>query len=681
MGAIASANGHPGPDVVQLGRGCTYKLTVANNHWYGPNALPAIASDVTIQGNGSKILRDSSALPPNFRFFFVGANPKSASTLNYVSPGPGRLTLRDLTLDGGSAKGGDTNFGGAGAGLGGAIFSQGALVIERSLLIDNRAQGGSAGNASFGGSGGGGGIGTDATAANADGGGFGAGAFGGAAGGSGDATNGAGGAGFRRGESGNASSAGGAGGGPQTGLGGLGGDTGSVGGDGGGGGGGGFDGGSGGFGGGGGGFGAGGHAQNSGAFTGGGGGGPGGGGGAGGPSSIGVNKPGGGGGGFGAGGGSYDGGGGFGGGGGFPHGPGGFGGGSGAGGASASGGGGGMGGAIFNMQGTVTIRASTLTQNLALGGAGSSAAAAGQGFGGAVFNLNGSFTAVGSTLASNFSSEGDNGIDLYNLVYDAQTARAAQTTLRATILGYGAANTGTAAEVASDKPGTVAGGLPNLGAANVDAGHFDLLTSQRMVGSGTITGAPLTLDPKLGNLHNNGGPTQTMAPAAGSPVIDAGFAFGLPTDQRGVPRPFDFQSTPNVRGGDGSDIGAVELAPSFGAKTLVTLKLGAARIGASGSLPVVVSNGNNFPVSGSLSGKSARAVRVAAHKKRHLRLKEKAFRLAARGQVTVTLTLPKKLRALLKDNGKLRVILSAHVLDPSRHGRRVTRPVTLRPKK
>lgn len=52
-------------------------------------------------------------------------------------------------------------------------------------------------------------------------------------------------------------------------------------------------------------------------------------------------------------------------------------------------------------------------------------------------------------------------------------------------------------------------------------------------------------DPKLGNLRNNGGPTQTMAEFLDSPTVDAGNPKGctdsrghlLTTDQRGAPRP------------------------------------------------------------------------------------------------------------------------------------------------
>jgi putative cofactor-binding repeat protein len=65
-------------------------------------------------------------------------------------------------------------------------------------------------------------------------------------------------------------------------------------------------------------------------------------------------------------------------------------------------------------------------------------------------------------------------------------------------------------------------------------------------------------DPQLGLLGDNGGPTQTQKPAATSPAVDAGSAFGLTTDQRGQARPFD-AITANAAGGDASDTGAVEL--------------------------------------------------------------------------------------------------------------------------
>ena len=57
------------------------------------------------------------------------------------------------------------------------------------------------------------------------------------------------------------------------------------------------------------------------------------------------------------------------------------------------------------------------------------------------------------------------------------------------------------------------------------------------------------IDPELGPLQNNGGPTETRLPESTSPVIDAADPANAPsTDQRGVNRPI----------GDGPDIGAVE---------------------------------------------------------------------------------------------------------------------------
>src|SRR5262249_17849692 len=74
--------------------------------------------------------------------------------------------------------------------------------------------------------------------------------------------------------------------------------------------------------------------------------------------------------------------------------------------------------------------------------------------------------------------------------------------------------------------------------------------------SGDQVGTPQTrLDPKLGPLQNNGGPTRTHALLPGSPAIDRGDNGGvLATDQRGAAR---------IKDGDGNgskvvDVGAFE---------------------------------------------------------------------------------------------------------------------------
>jgi hypothetical protein len=712
VSAVTAANMAAGSDTLNLPNRCSYQLTTVDNNWYGPNGLPPIASTITIEGNGSTIARSPTA--PKFRLFFVGANPNAAGTPGYVTPGPGDLTLQDVTLEGGLAQGGDSNGGGGAGGMGGAIFNQGTVLIERSTLDGNTAQGGSAVNSAAGP--GGGGIGTDApTGAPTSGGGFGAGTFtGGAAGGAGAAGGGGGGAGFKTTDAGNAATAGaaGAGGGTLSGLAGFGGSDGfPAGGGGNGGGGGGGEG----------------SSESGGAFgqggigggslAGGGGGGVGGGGASGGAA---------GGGGFGGGGGAAEhspgsgdgpgGDGGFagGGGGGAGNAPG-FGGGAGTPSPTQRGGGGaGLGGAIFNMQARLEIRNSTFTGDTAVGGAADPAGNPGQGMGGALFNLSGEAKEIDSTFAGTTAAEG--GASIYNLVYDASVSpRQALATVRDTILADG---TGPA-DLVSDKPAAVVGGTNSpAGQALASAGDFDLVETSAPRGGGTIFGTPLSTDPQLGPLQDNGGLTKTLAPALSSPAVDAGSGQGLTTDQRGLSRPFDAPAVANAPGGDGSDIGAFErqggefpppptttgtgatgstggasggggatgattLGPpggpgaAFGDRTLVTLALRSKRL-AGGRLAVVVTNANDFAVQGALTAESARAVAAAKRRKRVVRSASQAFSVAAGFKATVTVTLPVALRRLLARKHKLALRLRAQVRDPAGNARAVTQAATTR---
>ena len=83
--------------------------------------------------------------------------------------------------------------------------------------------------------------------------------------------------------------------------------------------------------------------------------------------------------------------------------------------------------------------------------------------------------------------------------------------------------------------------------------------------AGTAAGP---IDPRLGPLQDNGGPTQTMALLAGSPAIDAGNNAGVPpTDQRGFARVLDG----NRDGIAGVDIGAFEFFESLGPVDFLSL--------------------------------------------------------------------------------------------------------------
>ena len=98
---------------------------------------------------------------------------------------------------------------------------------------------------------------------------------------------------------------------------------------------------------------------------------------------------------------------------------------------------------------------------------------------------------------------------------------------------------------------------------SVTSGGFNLI-GMPDDSSGWVVSDQSGIDPQLGPLGDNGGPTPTMELLPTSPAIDHGFSFGLTTDQRGQPRPFDYPNIPNSFGfpnsnlGDGSDVGAFE---------------------------------------------------------------------------------------------------------------------------
>jgi len=581
-----------GADTINLQSGTTYTLTTVNNPQYGPNSLPSIISNITIQGNGATIARDGAA--PNFRFFHVAVT--------------GTLTLQNLTLSNGRAQGGAGGRGaggGGGAGMGGAIFNQGTLMVTDCTLSDNVAPGGNGGNGWHGGGGaGGGGMSGNGADRNNDAGG--GGGFSGAGGKSGQsgmapepgANYGGGGGGYfgdiwqGTGVGANGNGTGGKGGdgsptaanriGANGGLGGGGGGGGAYedndniyggnggnGGNGGGGGGGGYynDGGDGGFGGGGGGGG-----HNPGGD--GGDGGFGGGGGASGYRSGGSNIPG----------------------------IGGFGGGNGAvfrdiG--SGGGGGAGFGGTIFNNDGAVTIINSTFSGNSAVGGNGGNGMTdegmGGVGAGGAVFNYLGVFTATNSTFSGNtglggnggnagcrtdggtcgVNGNGGNGLGGALFNQNGTVTLTHNTIVSNTITGGSAGSGGTGGSSGTaggggaynhQDAGTAALTLLGVILANTPSGQTDCYNSggtvtapsanrnliENNAASGNACGTPYsTNDPNLGPLANNGGNTWTHALLSGSPAIDAVpvISCTVTTDQRGIYRPQ----------GAACDIGSYEL--------------------------------------------------------------------------------------------------------------------------
>ena len=221
-----------------------------------------------------------------------------------------------------------------------------------------------------------------------------------------------------------------------------------------------------------------------------------------------------------------------------------------------------FGGGVENANGSLTVRSSTIVGNSAERGGGIS-----------IRNSQPGLTTIeNSTVTGNTAMSNGGGIWFENPLDESKLDVRSATVAGNSVTGTNPYNSGGgfwtngpgatftnsifADNTASASPDVYTQGPPD---SSVSA-SFSLIENPA---DATITGGPNIFgqDPKLGPLANNGGPTQTQAPAATSPAVDKGTAGGLTSDQRGVLRPIDFPSIPNAAGGDGSDIGAFELQP------------------------------------------------------------------------------------------------------------------------
>src|SRR5205823_2117467 len=205
------------------------------------------------------------------------------------------------------------------------------------------------------------------------------------------------------------------------------------------------------------------------------------------------------------------------------------------------------GGGITSFGGTVNITNSTFYANVAY----SRQTSGIFGVGGGIAIYNCTLNLTNSTVTANFSGAGGSGVS------NGVGSGAGVVNVKSTIiaLNYGGVDIFAASP---DVSGAFHSQGFNLIGKKDGSTGFTAATDKK----GTIK-APL--DPKLGPLQKNGGPTQTMALQTGSPAIDQGTSVPiagttLTTDQRGTgfPRTVD-KAVVNAAGGDGTDIGAFEL--------------------------------------------------------------------------------------------------------------------------
>jgi len=236
----------------------------------------------------------------------------------------------------------------------------------------------------------------------------------------------------------------------------------------------------------------------------------------------------------------------------------------------------GSGGGLCNRSNNMTVRGCTLSANQAIlghEGGGTSPGLSGSASAGGLYNLAGAATLINCTVSGN-AVDGILGFGTGGAIVSSPRYAPSATLVLVSCTvadnfsdgsNGGVANSGGTCYVTNSIIArNVAGSASDVGGAFISGG-YNLIGYQADAGTGFVDGVDhdqagtiTPLDPMLSPLGDFGGPTPTHALLSGSPAIDQGKSFGLATDQRGAPRPFDFASIPNAGGSDGSDIGAFE---------------------------------------------------------------------------------------------------------------------------
>jgi CSLREA domain-containing protein len=212
------------------------------------------------------------------------------------------------------------------------------------------------------------------------------------------------------------------------------------------------------------------------------------------------------------------------------------------------------GGGVFSDTGTLTIQDSAITGNTATGGNG-----------GGVAQYNVSITIESSTISGNTAAGSGGGV--YRASGNNGTIRSSTIAgnhagtfgggVRSNLNGSGPVLTNT---IVADNTAPV---NPDIRGDDTFSMTFSLIEnpSGAPVSSTEIGSNFFNIEPGLGPLADNGGPTQTLKPAFDSPVVDKGSEPTFTSDQRGIPRPFDVPAIAdsNYGNGNAADIGAVEL--------------------------------------------------------------------------------------------------------------------------
>jgi len=204
--------------------------------------------------------------------------------------------------------------------------------------------------------------------------------------------------------------------------------------------------------------------------------------------------------------------------------------------------GGGTGGGIWNYTtGTLTLNSSTVSGNTVVGNSSYNPSR-----GGGIANY-GTLTINNSTVSGNTASDGSGAGISNTLASSTLTLRNSTVSGNSAIgfvgVGGGIADHGTFKAVNTIIAGNSASQSPDLSGTMTSLGHNLIGKTDGGSGYRADLGDLLNINPKLGELQNNGGTTRTMALLTGSPALDEGddtVCAAEPInnlDQRGKTRP------------------------------------------------------------------------------------------------------------------------------------------------
>lgn len=280
-----------------------------------------------------------------------------------------------------------------------------------------------------------------------------------------------------------------------------------------------------------------------------------------------------------------------------------------------------QGGGIYNGGGTVTVTNTTLSGNTVTAAGGIPGAV--YSGGGGICNNGGTLKVINTTLSGNSASTSSPVFPVYGggIYNDGGTMTVTNTTLSgnsADNSGGGIYNNDTLNLNNSIVANSTGGDCVNSGSGTTNAQNSLIEDGLNCVnGTGSNN---LMVNPMLGTLADNGGPTETMALQAGSQAIDAGDnslavdagSTQLTTDQRGAGYAriidgkvdmgaYEFSEAPNITSADNTTF----TFGSNGSFTVTTTGFPTPALSETGNLPVGVTLTDNSDGTATLSGTPA----------------------------------------------------------------------------